>query len=182
MGTERRFAGGGSATTICWMVAALVVCGSGAAAQPGIGQDAKLFTLETLAGGQISLSDYLGKKPVLLTFISISCFECDETIPVVARVIDKYQEPGGLQVLFVALANRKGAQWIARSGKYDVRAPLLIEKVGGGLLPTADDYGVLATPSLFLIGSDGKIAWQHMGRVSFDMLDAEIGKHVARNR
>lgn len=157
-------------------------CRSQEPAESAVGWDAKPFTLDSVAGEPVSLSEFLGKKPILLVFISISCFECDDMMPIVSKLIDTHEKSGDLKVLFVALANRKGALWLSKSGKYDRRAPLLVEKVSGALLPTADDYGVVATPSLFLIGLNGKIQWSHTGRVTVETLEAELRKTLNRPR
>jgi peroxiredoxin len=164
-----------------WLIVASVSpCLCRASAESQIGEDAKPFALDTVSGERVSLSDFLGKKLILVAFISISCFECDDMMPLVSRLMDAHQKAGDLQVLFVALANQKGAQWLAKSGKYDRRAPLLVEKVSGAVLPTADEYGVVATPSLTLIGRDGKIRWNQTGRASFETLDEEVKKALDR--
>jgi hypothetical protein len=45
-------------------------CGGGSSEQPSLAEDdsAPAFTLPSAAGGKVALSDYAGKKPVLLYF------------------------------------------------------------------------------------------------------------------
>ena len=147
-----------------------------------VGEAAKPFDFETVDGGVVRLSDFQGKEAVLLTFISISCFECDEVGPVISKAIDEYQRSGILQVLFVAVANKRGAAWIAKTGKYDPRAPLLVEKVSGDALEAADSYGAVATPFMVLIGKEGRIEWKHLGRVDFETLEIAIRKVLQSTR
>jgi peroxiredoxin len=63
---------------------------------PEVGDKAPDFTLESIDGNNISLSDFQGKT-VLLVFTSVNCQECEEQMP---YLIGAYEQAnGGLAVL-----------------------------------------------------------------------------------
>lgn len=65
-------------------------------AVPNIGDRAPDFTLKTIDGDTVSLSDFRGKT-VLIVFTSVNCRECEEQMP---YLIEAYEQAkGGLAVL-----------------------------------------------------------------------------------
>jgi len=74
----------------------LVMISCGTAKIPQVGDKAPDFTLESIDGKSISLSDFRGKV-VLIVFTSVNCKECEEQMP---HIIKAYQQAGGkLEVL-----------------------------------------------------------------------------------
>lgn len=80
---------------ILLLIAAIVVslfltmvgCG-GTSAIPQVGDKAPNFTLETIDGKSLSLSDFRGKT-VLIVFTSVNCKACEEQM---AYLIEAYQQ------------------------------------------------------------------------------------------
>ena len=74
----------------------LVMLSCSTAKVPQVGDNAPNFTLESIDGKSISLSDFRGKV-VLIVFTSVNCKECEEQMP---YLIGAYQQAnGGLAVL-----------------------------------------------------------------------------------
>ena len=67
----------------------------GAAKIPQVGDKAPAFTLESIDGKNISLSDFQGKT-VLIVFTSVNCKECEAQMPF---LIGAYQNAGGKLVV-----------------------------------------------------------------------------------
>lgn len=65
----------------------MVNCG-GTPAIPQVGDKAPNFTLETIDGKMLSLSDFKGKT-VLIVFTSVNCKACEEQMP---YLIEVYQQ------------------------------------------------------------------------------------------
>lgn len=86
-------------TSIIVAFAALILMtliGCGTAQIPQIGDKAPAFTLESIDGKNISLSDYQGKT-VLIVFTSVNCRDCESQMPF---LVGAYQtENGNLAVL-----------------------------------------------------------------------------------
>jgi peroxiredoxin len=74
----------------------LVMLSCSTAKIPEVGDKAPDFTLESIDGKSISLSDFQGKT-VLIVFTSVNCQECEEQMP---YLIGAYEQAnGGLAVL-----------------------------------------------------------------------------------
>jgi peroxiredoxin len=69
----------------------LVLIGCSTAKVPEVGDKAPDFTLESIDGKSISLSDFRGKA-VLVVFTSVNCKECEEQMP---YLIGAYQQANG---------------------------------------------------------------------------------------
>lgn len=115
------------------------------------------FTLETLDGGSVRLSDLRGKA-VLLNFWATWCGPCKIETPWLVELQNKYG-PEGLQIIGVE-AGDDGKDDIAKFVKeMGINYPVLIGKESVG-----DAYGgIPALPETFFIGRDGKIVDKTMG-------------------
>jgi peroxiredoxin len=75
--------------TIAFISLAMISCGT--TNNPQVGDKAPDFTLESIDGKNISLSDFRGKT-VLIVFTSVNCKECEEQMP---YLIGAYQQANG---------------------------------------------------------------------------------------
>ncbi|PYX50113.1 MAG: alkyl hydroperoxide reductase [Acidobacteria bacterium] len=115
------------------------------------------FTLESLEGKNLRLSDLRGKA-VLLNFWATWCGPCKIETPWLVELQNKYGSQG-LQVIGVAMDD-SGKEDIAKFAKdMGVNYPVLLGKEAVG-----DAYGgVPALPESFFIGRDGKIVDKIIG-------------------
>jgi peroxiredoxin len=112
------------------------------------------FTLPALDGQPVSLSQYLGKKPVLLVFWATWCPECKAAIP---EINSLYGGPlsGKLQILGVDY--RESREKVSAAVKSrDIRYTVLLDEKG----TVAREYGVIGIPTYILIGKDGKVTYR----------------------
>jgi peroxiredoxin len=80
-------------------------------AAPGLADESKLekasdFTLPSLGGSNISLSDYLGKKVILVNFFAIWCDPCMKEMPKL-NTMQKDLGARGLQVISISVDDAK---------------------------------------------------------------------------
>ena len=115
------------------------------------------FTLESLDGKSVRLSDLRGKA-VLLNFWATWCGPCKIETPWLVELQNQYGSQG-LQVVGVAM-DESGKDEIAKFAKdMGVNYPVLLGKEAVG-----DAYGgVPALPESFFIGRDGKIVDKIIG-------------------
>ena len=115
------------------------------------------FTLESLDGKSVRLSDLRGKA-VLLNFWATWCGPCKIETPWLVELQNQYGSQG-LQVIGVAMDD-SGKDEIAKFAKdMGVNYPVLLGKEAVG-----DAYGgVPALPESFFIGRDGKIVDKIIG-------------------
>jgi len=121
-------------------------------------KQAPAFSLKSLNGEQISLSDFKG-KPVLITFWATWCTSCKEEIPVLEKFsVGKRDQ---LAILLIAIdGERKGAvQKIVSQNKVTLPVLLLLkEKV-------MDQYGVRGwVPLTFLVDQKGVLVGKIVGQ------------------
>jgi methylamine dehydrogenase accessory protein MauD len=119
------------------------------------GKKAPDFTLPNIAGGEVALHDFAGRK-VLLVFTQSGCGPCEQIMPELNRLVGRIGNPSSsgrdLQVLVVnkgdAEATRKWAAELC------LRFPVLIQDG----LEISKKYEAFATPFAFLIDEKGVVA------------------------
>ena len=123
----------------------------------GYGTPAPDFTLESLDGKKVSLSEFKGKA-VLVNFWATWCGPCKIETPWLVELQNEYGSQG-LQIVGVAMDD-SGKDEIARFAKdMGMNYPVLLGKEAVG-----EAYGgVPALPESFFVGRDGKIVDKIMG-------------------
>lgn len=147
---------------------------NGAAMQgSAIGSTAPDFTLTTLDGKKVKLSDYRGKA-VLLNFWATWCGPCKVEIPWFMD-LEKEYGPQGLVVLGVSMDDdgpTKVAQF-AKEMKIDYTVVMGNDDV-------ADEYGgVAGLPTTFYVDRSGKIVKKVAGLVSHSEIEDGIKAALA---
>lgn len=121
------------------------------------GDIAPNFAVEDLINGQqISLEQYKGKV-VYLDFWASWCPPCLKSFPFMEELKQKYSE-SGLVVIAISLDEKSEA---AMGFLNRVQASFAIGHNSTGSV--AKNYDVMAMPSSYLIGRDGKIKLRHLG-------------------
>ncbi|MDQ0416361.1 peroxiredoxin [Croceifilum oryzae] len=137
--------------------------------QPDRGDVAPNFTLTTLDGKKMSLSDLKGKG-VMLNFWGTWCEPCKAEMPAMEQVYKKYQEKG-----FEIVAVNVGESDVAVHSfmkSYDLGFPIWLD-------PDKDVtrlYRVGPIPSTFFIDEKGIVARQNMGELNLAQLEAYINE------
>jgi thiol-disulfide isomerase/thioredoxin len=115
------------------------------------------FTLESLDGRNIRLSDWRGKA-VLLNFWATWCVPCKIEMPWFVELQNQYGAQG-LQIVGVAMDDASKEDIAKFAKDMGVNYPILLGKEAVG-----DQYGgVPALPETFFIGRDGKIVDKILG-------------------
>ena len=121
------------------------------------GKEAPAFSLNSLDGKQISLSEFKG-KPVLLTFWATWCDSCKEELP----ILEKFSAEKRDQLVFLLIVidgeRKKAAQKVVTAKKITLPVLLLLkEKV-------MDQYGVRGwVPQTFIIDREGRLIGKTIG-------------------
>ena len=132
------------------------------------------FTLTTIDGDRVSLSDYEGKV-VLVNFWATWCGPCVIETPALVRMYHKYKRQG-FAVIGVALQSEEdGVRDFVR--KYNIPYAIgrdLSDEIGLR-------YQVFALPSSFLFAPDGTVQRAFTGYVAEDVLDRELEQTFQTN-
>ena len=123
------------------------------------------FTLPTLAGESVRLSDLEGRL-VVLNFWATWCPPCIKEMPSLERLGDRFRDR--VTVLAVSLDMGNPASVAAFVNGYGWKLPVLVDS----LTEVGDAYQVQVMPTTYLIGLDGQILGRAFGARSWDSPEA----------
>jgi len=131
------------------------------------------FTLVSLDGNKVKLSDYRGKA-VLLNFWATWCPPCKVEMPWFEDLQKQYAKDG-LVVLGVAMDDSKPDTIAKYASELGVNYPVLL-----GTDKVSDDYGdVQYLPTTFYIGRDGNIVDKMTGLLDRKDVEDAVRKALA---
>jgi len=110
------------------------------------------FTLDTLEGDTVTLSDLRGQA-VLVNLWATWCPPCRSEMPAIQKLYDEYKDQGFV-VLAVNATNQDQVSNIpAFTREYGLTFPILLDTAG----EVSRQYQLRSLPSSFFIGRDGVI-------------------------
>ena len=120
-----------------------------------VGMPYREIVARTIDGKEIRLSDYVGKKQlILLDFWASWCIPCIKEVPLLKKLQEKYKNQG-LQVVGVSVDSDR-EKWQGALDKHQP-AGIQISELKGWESVSRVDYGVQAIPFTVLIDASGKI-------------------------
>ena len=136
------------------------------------GETAPPISLPNIDGETVSLADALKNGPVIAAFFKSTCPTSRFTFPYLERIFESY---GGGNVTFWAVSQDDAEDTREFLDKYGVKFPALLDQKG---YPVSNQYGITNVPTVFAIGTDGRI---EVSSVGFSKSDVEkIGALAAR--
>ena len=145
-----------------------------AVGQIAVGQEAPDFTLKSMDGKTVKLSDYKGKK-VYLKFWASWCGPCKKSMPELMELADK--EDRDFEILSVIAPGIQGEKtidqfpkWFEEQGYKNI--PVLYDTKGS----IFQAYQIRSIPTEYLIDSNGKIAKIQLGVISNADAEAAFAK------
>jgi peroxiredoxin len=112
------------------------------------GTPAPDFTLPLLHGGELSLSEYQGRK-VLLVFSDPKCGPCDQLAPQLEQL---HRRTPGIQVLMISRGEAEANR--VKAAQHGLTFPILLQQQW----EISREYAKFATPIGYLIDEEGIIA------------------------
>lgn len=136
---------------------------------PGLktGGEAPDFSLQTLDGEMVELSDFEGKK-VILNFWATWCKPCREEMPDLQSIYAERDED--VVILAVNMDAHNDVKGFIDS--YSVAFPVLLDKED----EVSDMYQVISLPTTYFINEDGIIVQKHIGQITYEQLEEELAK------
>jgi peroxiredoxin len=120
-------------------------------------KEAPAFTLNSLDGKPISLSDFKG-KPVLVTFWATWCDSCKEELPILEKFSIGKRDQLGFLLIAIDGERKKAAQKIVDKNKITLPVLLLLKE------KCMDQYGVRGwVPQTFFIDREGMMLGKTVG-------------------
>ncbi len=121
-------------------------------------------------GDTLALSRYVGEKPVVINFWASWCLPCRDEAPLLEQA---WRELGD-EVLFIGIQTQeKGGREEGRRflNEFGLSFPNLIDDDSA----VGIDYGVFGIPETFFIGRDGALQHKHVGPLTPEVLQAQLG-------
>ncbi len=123
------------------------------------------FTLESLEGGKVSMSELKG-NPVFLNFWASWCTPCREEMPDIDKIYRTYRKKG----LRVYAVNSRESRRVIEKFKENtgVDIPILLDKTGS----VSKLYRVFGLPVSYFIHRDGKVAASVIGKMTYEDMES----------
>lgn len=117
------------------------------------------FTLQKLGGGTISLSEFKGKKPVVVDFWASWCPNCRRDMPKLNGFYEKYKDK--VEVIGVDLQEKESAVQDFVASR-NISFPIALDPSG----QASNAFGIQYTNTHFLIDMDGNLVRTIPGDIS----------------
>ena len=111
------------------------------------------FTLENTRGEPFNLYDIIGKKTVMVTFLSVNDKTIRQVVEIMKSLFTQYKRED-LEIVRVAVNDSK-EDVESFKDKYYVKFPILLDLTG----EVATRYGAISLPRTFIINKKGKIRY-----------------------
>lgn len=137
-----------------------------------IGDKAPDFSLKTLDGRTLKLSDFRGKK-VVLNFWATWCPPCKAEVPEFQEFYQKHQT-SGIEIVAVDITSQeKNKEVVAEFIKsYAVTYPVVLDETGS----VASVYRISAIPTTYMIDTQGIIRHKVTGAMNYQTLSEAAGR------
>jgi cytochrome c biogenesis protein CcmG, thiol:disulfide interchange protein DsbE len=142
--------------------------------QPGVipkmaikaGNQAPDFSLKSVDGREIRLSDFRG-KPVLINLWATWCIPCQDEMRVIEKIFKDYSS-AGLVVLGVNVTSQDSIQDVNETvKKYHLTYPILLDEAGH----VSELYEMRGIPTSYFIDSNGILRRIQIGEILPKYLD-----------
>jgi len=133
--------------------------------RPRVGEPAPDFSVELLDGSPFTLSE-ANEDVAVINFWSPDCQPCLDELPDLQAVWKEYQRRG---VAFVGISLPNLKQDVRDTvSELGVTYPMALDTM------TPVEYGITGVPETYLVGSEGEVAYVHIGPVSAQRLSQEL--------
>jgi len=137
-----------------------------------VGRPAPDFTLTTLQGRAVSLSDYSGRV-VLVYFWATWCPSCTTEMPAYQQAYERYGPPTG-DFVVLGINLQEDPEQIQRFvDGLGITFPILLDKDG---TVTGEGYQVTGMPASVIVDRQGVIFYRHIGPMSGEVLIEKLGE------
>lgn len=131
------------------------------------GDRAPDFTLTTLDGEEVKLSDYQGKK-VILNFWATWCPPCKAEMPHMEQYYEKNAKKEKVEILAVNLTSQDEGEKAVQQfvDGYELTFPILMDEKGD----IGEEYRAFTIPTTYMIDTNGLIRHKIVGPMNEEMM------------
>lgn len=118
-------------------------------------------------------------KVNLIMYWSLFCHKCIDEMPIIIKEIQNNKNLENLEAYFITLDTEKFKIAVENFiKKRNLSCTVLFEEIASDSYVSADLWGVVTTPSVFVVGTDSRIVFHREGIFSIDELISVIKKHL----
>jgi peroxiredoxin len=174
---ERMFAAVGVIAALALVATIWVITGRGDVQSQAMGEvnrPAPAFSLQTVAGTSVSLTEYRGKV-VLVNFWGTWCEPCKREMPALQAASERLGDKG-LAIIGVNLTDDEKLQGISEDAirsfvaQYNLTYPIALDRDGS----VTNAFRVFPLPTSFFIDAQGRIRYVHVGELTLDDVTARF--------
>lgn len=137
---------------------------------------AKDFTVYNIDGDSVKLSDYKGKKPVVINFWASWCPPCKEEMPFFQEATNAYSSDD-IEILMINLTDgmretKETALNYMKENNYSMNVMFDIE------FSAAEAYRINSIPRTMFVDKDGYISGEYSGMINKNVLNDNIEKLI----
>ncbi len=130
-----------------------------------VNEKAPDFSLKTLEGKEVKLSDFKGKK-VMINFWATWCPPCKAEMPAMQQLYN--QANGYFDILAINIDPQNDVKGFVSENR--LTFPILLDESG----KTNQGYSIISIPTTFLINEKGIIEKKHIGAMTFEQMEEFI--------
>ncbi|WP_246939576.1 TlpA family protein disulfide reductase [Bacillus pinisoli] len=133
-----------------------------------VNQVAPDFSLQTLSGESVRLSELKGKK-VFINFWASWCPPCKDEMPEIQEFHEKYPD---IMVLAIDLRNTEKSDEVVKEfiEENGYTFPVLLDQKG----KVGESYKVLTLPTSFFINTNGEIQYKFIGPLTLEKMEEMV--------
>lgn len=127
-----------------------------------VAEQAPDFTLTSLEGQEVKLSDFKGRK-VMLNFWATWCPPCKAEMPAMQQLYD--QANGYIEILAINIDPQNDVAGFVREN--ELTFPILLDKTG----KVNENYSIISIPTTILINEKGGIVKKQIGAMTLEQME-----------
>lgn len=129
------------------------------------------FTVYNKDGEAVKLSDYIGKKPVVVNFWASWCPPCKAEMPFFQDAVDQYGDD--VEILMINLTDGMREK-IEDADQYIEAEGYRMKVLYDTEMDAAATYRVQGIPRSLFVDIDGQLQYDHVGMITQELLNENI--------
>jgi thiol-disulfide isomerase/thioredoxin len=124
-------------------------------------------------GTPVQIADYIGKKIILIEFMTYTCVNCQRTFPYIVRWYETYKDKG-LMVIGIHTPEFAFEKEMDNVEKAMAKSKITFPVVLDNDYSTWNAYGNRFWPRRYLIDLNGEIVYDHSGEGEYEETEQKI--------
>jgi thiol-disulfide isomerase/thioredoxin len=143
----------------------------------GVGDHAPCVVLKDIQPDNTEIEQCIRTKPenakyLLLEFFSVTCSDCQENMPILSKLAYEVSTTSGTRLVAIDRNEAQIRKYLQDTSKTLLHSPVALDIERDA----KKAYGVVETPTLFILDKDNQVVFKHSGILS--PADVDSIKHL----